>query len=132
MHNDQLSMELWIAGKSVVLDPGSYLYTPSVKERNRYRSVHAHFSPWPRDLEPAKFGPGLFSIPVPIKAQVVYFGRKGFTGEILHQCGAKRQVALLEGSVVVIDSSDEPFNKQRMLQLAYSPGYGNRLTLKGK
>ncbi|MCE5317096.1 MAG: heparinase II/III family protein [Parachlamydia sp.] len=128
MHNDQLSIELWIAGESVVSDPGSYLYTPSVIDRNRYRSIHAHFTPWTYRAEPAELGPGLFAIREPVKARVLYFGRKGFTGKLLHQCGVERRILFTTQCIRVIDSGKEPFDKeQRTVPLAYSTGYGNRL-----
>ncbi len=41
-HNDLLSLELWIAGEPVCIDPGTYCYTSDVEERNRFRSTAAH------------------------------------------------------------------------------------------
>lgn len=132
MHNDQLSVELWIDGNMIISDPGSYLYTPSMEQRNLYRSVHAHFSPWPADAEPAFLGPGLFSISNPLIACLHHFGKQGFVGEILHKCNARRYIILLEDSILFVDSSDNPFKIQSSLQLPYSPGYGICQTLKGK
>jgi hypothetical protein len=44
-HDDQLSLELDIAGKPMIQDPGSFVYTALPGERMRYRSALAHFSP---------------------------------------------------------------------------------------
>jgi hypothetical protein len=133
MHNDQLSIELWIAGKAVVSDPGSYLYTPSEKERNHYRSVNAHFTPWPLDLEPAEFGPGLFSLPAPIKAQVLYFGKEGFAGQLIHPYGVMRKITLTSSGIRIIDSAGVPFNKKKHdPPIHYSSGYGNLLTMQAR
>ncbi|HUG91780.1 MAG TPA: alginate lyase family protein, partial [Planctomycetaceae bacterium] len=41
-HNDQLSIELCLAGVPFVVDPGTYLYTPLPAERNRFRSTASH------------------------------------------------------------------------------------------
>ena len=41
-HNDQLSIEICINGVPVFVDAGSYLYTPSPGERNRFRSTGMH------------------------------------------------------------------------------------------
>lgn len=44
-HNDQLSMTLNIAGRDIISDPGTYLYTPLLEKRNLFRSTRAHFTP---------------------------------------------------------------------------------------
>ncbi|HEX7291850.1 MAG TPA: alginate lyase family protein [Conexibacter sp.] len=41
-HNDQLSFELACGADALICDPGSYLYTASVQERNRFRSTAFH------------------------------------------------------------------------------------------
>jgi hypothetical protein len=41
-HNDKLSIELVLDGQDVVVDPGTYLYTPDPDARNRFRSTGHH------------------------------------------------------------------------------------------
>lgn len=41
-HNDKLSYELFVQGTQITRDPGSYVYTSSLDERNRFRSTKAH------------------------------------------------------------------------------------------
>ncbi len=41
-HNDQLSFELAFGEQPLVVDPGSYLYTPDPDARNEFRSTKAH------------------------------------------------------------------------------------------
>lgn len=41
-HNDLLSFELNVGGQDIIIDPGTYLYTSSLKERNAFRSTSKH------------------------------------------------------------------------------------------
>jgi hypothetical protein len=79
-HNDQLAIELWLAGEPVVLDPGSYVYTALPAERNRYRSVRAHFAPWIAGREPGDLGDSLFALRNAARARCLYAGVDGFAG----------------------------------------------------
>jgi hypothetical protein len=41
-HNDALSLELWLDGLPIFVDPGTYCYTSDLIERNRLRSTTMH------------------------------------------------------------------------------------------
>ena len=41
-HNDQLSFEFAIGSDDIFIDPGTYLYTSSIKDRNAFRSTRKH------------------------------------------------------------------------------------------
>ena len=41
-HNDALSIELWVAGQPVFIDPGTFCYTSDLESRNLFRSTAAH------------------------------------------------------------------------------------------
>ncbi len=63
-HNDKLSIELNIKGKDLIVDPGVYVYTSNVNERNKFRSTKAHSVPYTFE-EQAYWYPGrigLFSL----------------------------------------------------------------------
>lgn len=79
-HNDQLALELWLAGGPVVLDPGTHLYTALPDERNRYRSVRAHFAPWVPGREPGGLSDSLFALRDGARARCLYAGADGFAG----------------------------------------------------
>ena len=62
-HFDQLSIELWIDNKPVVVDPGSVCYTSNLVLRDGYRSSKAHFVPRIIGMnEPGEMGENTFSI----------------------------------------------------------------------
>ncbi len=80
-HNDQLAIELWIEGKTLVTDPGTWIYTALPEERNRYRSAAAHFAPRVAGHEPSRLDGGLFVLRDSALARCLYFGPRGFAGE---------------------------------------------------
>jgi len=41
-HNDKLSFELFTCGMDMIIDPGTYLYTPLPEQRNKFRSTSYH------------------------------------------------------------------------------------------
>ena len=118
-HNDQLAIELWIDGRTLVTDPGTWVYTPLPDERNRYRSAAAHFAPRVVGREPSRLDEGPFVLKDSARARCVYFGRNGFAGE--HSgFGAPvlRAITLQADRVIVEDGSvGEP-----LVRLEATPG----------
>ena len=41
-HNDSLSIDVWANGKSLIVDPGTYVYTGDLKQRHLFRSTAFH------------------------------------------------------------------------------------------
>jgi hypothetical protein len=41
-HNDKVSFELTVNGHDIIVDPGTYVYTPYPMERNKFRSTEYH------------------------------------------------------------------------------------------
>lgn len=41
-HNDKLSFELVLDGQTIIVDPGTFVYTSDIGERNKYRSTGYH------------------------------------------------------------------------------------------
>lgn len=62
-HNDVLSYVLNANGEDVIVDPGTYVYTPDPDARNRFRSVLSHNTLCWEGIEPCSFEKGLFLLP---------------------------------------------------------------------
>ncbi len=54
-HNDKLGFELCIDGEVVIVDPGTYVYTPSPDARNKFRSTASHNTVMINDKEQNRF-----------------------------------------------------------------------------
>ena len=126
-HNDQLSIELEVDGETVIIDPGTYIYTPLPKWRNTYRSVGVHFAPIIRGKEPGNLSLGLFIIGGKPQASVLYFGDRGFVGR--HEGYGKpvyRRIAVEDAAVVVTEFSfnGESLNQHVYEKIGFSPAYG--------
>jgi hypothetical protein len=79
-HHDQLSIELSIDGRDLIVDPGTYLYTALKERRNQYRAADAHFAPHVAGREAPGTGLGLFEMRDRVAAKCLYFGTAGFAG----------------------------------------------------
>ena len=128
-HNDQLSLELWIGGKSLISDPGTYLYTPSPKKRNLYRSVKAHNAPQFDDLsEPGRLDVSVFSLSNQGEAKVLQLSEKSFLGTHAgFNIPVYRAIEISLHSVVISDwCSTNSANLTLVIPppLPYSRGYG--------
>jgi hypothetical protein len=102
-HNDQLAIELWIDGHTLVTDAGTWVYTPLPDERNRYRSATAHFAPRVAGREPSRLDEGLFVVRDSARARCVYFGRSGFAGEHGGFGAPVLRAVTLEGDRVIVE-----------------------------
>ena len=50
-HNDLFSFGLWLGNKSIVIDPGTYMYTGDLQKRTWFRSTAAHNGNMVDDME---------------------------------------------------------------------------------
>ncbi|MDR3551293.1 MAG: heparinase II/III family protein [Candidatus Babeliales bacterium] len=71
IHNDALSVTIAAYGIPIVIDPGSYVYTPSTYWRNYFRSVNVHNTFFIPDHEPIPFDDRLFALNIPENKEVI-------------------------------------------------------------
>lgn len=138
-HNDQLAIELMIDGEDWITDPGSYLYTPSRKLRNEYRSVAAHCAPRLGLREPGRLDLGDFWLGDEAKARCLAFDDCGFAGEHRgYGTVVQRRVEIGETMITIRDGRLSDDSIVRYIGRAevianlgaavpFSPGYGKRL-----
>ena len=125
-HNDKLGYELWIDGRDIVRDPGSYLYTPILGRRNEFRSVKAHNVPIVEDLEQNSWGEGaigLFGMFSECRCEVVDFG-ENFVSLAAEYKGVEiiRKFEIKEEKLEIIDMANREFYYSKFE--LYSNGYG--------
>ncbi|AKL93659.1 heparinase II/III-like protein [Clostridium aceticum] len=108
-HNDQLSFELNVKGRDIIIDPGSYTYSGSVKLRNFDRSTANHNTISVENFEQNQFSEDIFSMKEETFSEKVYSDSTSFIGkhygykekiDIVH----KRKICIDNQSVSVIDT----------------------------
>jgi hypothetical protein len=82
-HDDTLAIELTVNNNDVFIDPGTFVYTPLPEERNRYRTASAHSVPRPRGYPGIDLSRGLFDTGGLLEGQCLYFGPRGFVGQVI-------------------------------------------------
>ncbi|WP_373999509.1 heparinase II/III family protein [Bdellovibrio bacteriovorus] len=102
-HRDQLSVFVFDGGYLMGRDPGSYLYTSNVEQRNKFRAAKAHNGPFVigrDDFEKSLFEMGHQD------GKCLYFGLKGFVGlSMEHGNTLYRVVRFGEDALQIVDGS---------------------------
>ncbi|HEX6249926.1 MAG TPA: alginate lyase family protein [Gemmatimonadaceae bacterium] len=133
-HADALSIEVALRGRTVLVDPGTFAYTTSARERNHFRSTTAHNTitidgtSWPTPgapfqwqnrsdvrLEHWRFSPAID------QCTAVHTGIGGATSErIAH----RRTVALVKegGYLVVRDTLEAQHEHEVSVRFHFQPG----------
>jgi hypothetical protein len=99
-HNDALSFEAWLGDSPLILDPGSFVYTASIEERNAFRSTDKHNSPMIDGQEINRFVAfdNLWNLHDDAKAELISFESTPRGG---HFVGRHRGYGRLDGAVDV-------------------------------
>lgn len=136
LHHDQLALELVIDGENLALDPGSYVYTPLPSDRHAYRSLRAHFTPWPEGIAQDSPDEGLFVFRNIYRGECLYFRLDGMVGRHFGFGGATYRIVTLEEDCLVVRDFSEsaplercPFDGEppHFRGLPFSDRYGGQL-----
>jgi len=125
-HNDKLNYELWLDGKDIIRDPGTYLYTSLPHRRNDFRSIKAHNVPIVADIEQNNWcegNIGLFGMFNESRCFVKSY-EDNFIELVLEYKDVKvlRKFEIKEDSLEIVDMCNREFNYSKFD--FYSNGYG--------
>lgn len=124
-HNDKLSLELISDGKIILEDPGTYVYTANVNERNKFRSVTAHNTA-DVGIEQNKYI-NTFRMEDDTRCNVIVAKPDELVAEVEYdEIKNIRRIKIQEDKVIVIDYCNKPFNVNFNNGL-HTRGYGKIL-----
>jgi Heparinase II/III-like protein len=105
-HNDDLSVSVEWNDSPVIVDPGTFLYTPDAAARNRFRSVQSHNTVIIDGAEPLKLSGELFHLPgrdAAWPSRELEGGGWSFTRSLAGRIGHQRAVTLTDGELEMRD-----------------------------
>ena len=127
-HNDKLSFELAIDGKDIVVDAGTYLYTPLPNRRNQFRSTKVHNTLIINGEEQNEWLSGrygLFSMKNQSKCYLLDFGDVYLDVAVEYRGMKQRRKFMLKKDKIIIEnSSNKQFSENYNDFKLYSNGYG--------
>ncbi len=133
-HNDKLSFELSVDDKDLVVDPGTYLYTPLPDMRNFFRSTKVHNTLIVDDQEQNEWLSGrygLFSMKNQSKCYLLDFGENFLdVGVTYRGIKQRRKFRIEEDRLVIENYSNREFGENYNDGALYSNGYGKLLNAK--
>lgn len=105
-HNDQLSFELNIKGRDIIIDSGSYTYSGSVKLRNFDRATSNHNTVSVDNFEQNDFSEDIFSMKEETFSKKLYFDSNCFIGE---HYGYKEKINIIHKRKIRMDNQNVSF-----------------------
>lgn len=131
-HNDKLSVELFANGANILVDPGSYCYTPNPGLRYKYRSVSSHSTVSFDNQEqnralPASFG--MFNLRRDTQFRLIKLSCFDIIAEIKYRGFVHiRHISIYGNDVTISDYANKDFKQHWNTGAPYSVGYGKKLT----
>ncbi len=130
-HNDQLSVDLQIDGRPVLIDPGTYVYTANPARRNEFRSIRVHNSPQRDRDEPNRWNyslSGLFQMTNESVCELESCSERSLALQLTYRhVVVRRQVTVEDARIVIEDRSNVPFRVPLNPFREWSNGYGRLL-----
>ena len=121
-HNDKLSFELFLDGKCIFEDPGTYVYTPYPELRDRFRSTQYHNTIWCGE-EQNRYN-GMFSMYNDTVCTVTDIGATYLEGQVTYRgIVHRRRFEIREQSIQITDWCNREF-RQQFVQQKVARGYG--------
>jgi len=109
MHFDFSSFTISFRGNPIIIDPGTYLYTPDLVMRNMFKGLESHNVSFPADLNPEIFkSKGYFGIgdKWPIISDLSFDYNQIFLKIIYGDESIERTIKLADNSIYVKDVGD--------------------------
>lgn len=131
MHNDKLSFELTLDGEDVIVNPGTYLYTPIPPRRLEFRNTAAHNTlvvAGEEQNECPNGRLGLFNMKHQTEVKLLEATQHMITLSLNYRnIRQVRKIEILEQIIKISDYSNVPFTPNFNRFDQYSNGYGKRL-----
>jgi len=124
-HNDKLSIELVVDGKTYYMDPGTYVYTAAPDIRNEFRSVNAH-NCIQTGIEQNEYL-SLFSMRDSTKCRCIQWDSREACFEVKYKNVVhRRRIMISDHKIEIRDYCNVPFVPQ-WNQYPVTAGYGKLL-----
>ncbi|MFH2035104.1 MAG: alginate lyase family protein [Candidatus Zixiibacteriota bacterium] len=133
-HNDKLSFELNIDGNDIIVDPGTYLYTPLPEYRNRFRSAKCHSTTVINNEEQNRWDEGwdgLFAMSNETIVKLLDLSGDRISLSVRYRDKIHiRDIIIGPLEIMIKDSSNFEFDFSPNQNRFYSNGYGKLIDLK--
>lgn len=124
-HNDKLSFELQVHGIDIVTDPGTYVYTESIEQRNKFRSVLAHNVPY-FGIEPNEIARNCFEMKQDTHCKLLSYDSQNIVvGCKYRGIRVMRKFIVLSDKLIVEDMANKKFVERPKFEYC-TKGYGKR------
>ncbi len=131
-HNDLLSFELTIGKKEIIIDPGTFVYTPSRKLRDDFRSVAAHSTIQVENEEQNRWYNGVFwnfNLLNEVDTEIISIEKNQIIAQAKYRnIHHIRTFEITEKKLIIIDQCNHDFKQNWNSGEMATAGYGKLLS----